>query len=284
IYVLVLGTKTFGFQEEITGFFLMQKLQAILFFIQPSALKWLWIPQLFLCLVGFFASLKPGTARPLAMGLLISLPVLVFIYPSALVFERLWIWIIPCLFAFLFQGIKELCQFSRSHWVDQVALVFFFIGVGTFTLKTSFDQSHVAHIQYENKSESLFHDLDQILQPGDFILVSQPLVTELNYWAQLNQRSDHFSRFLIDGDWKYSMYRQNGSAEVLRSLLGKNKIYLIYDNEDQLKKGIEMVLRYLNQDRKNPLSESNLELTPLSVQTKKAFLKEVKFQGVYKSE
>ena len=275
IYVLTMGTKTFGFKEKVTFEIILGKVENILLFFHPTESMTMIMAELTLCLFGLVLASRRTLTRPLSVGLLITLPALVLVYPSALVFERLWIWIIPIFFAFVFQGFYEITQWGISEKASRQILLIFFVTFGAMTITTSYQKSHVSSLRYENTSESLYDDLVQILKPGDFLAVSQSLVTELNYWSFLHGKKNGFSRYLIDGDWSYSFYRQSADAMVLQKHFGQNRIFLISHVDEQIHRGLQLSLNYLNLDTNQRWTMSDLQVNELNLKTKKANISEV---------
>ncbi len=278
IYALVIGTKTFGFKEQVGFEIILGKIEKILFFFHPTEVPLVLMTELTLCLLGVVFAFRRTTIRPLAMGLVIALPVLVILYPSALVFERLWIWIIPIFFAFVIQGFVEIIQWGISERFARQLTLLFLVLIGGLTVRTSYQMAHVSSIRYENTSESLYDDLAQILKPGDFLVVSQSLVTELNYWSSLHDKKEGFSRYLIDGNWQYSLYRQSADPSILKKHLGENKIFMVSNSDEQLQQGLQMALDYLNPDQNQKWVAADLDLHSVAEKTKKASINQIIFK------
>lgn len=275
IYVLVLGTKTFGFKEAVTFEMVMEKVQRIIVFIVPTESWMIVSAAVTFFLLGLAFAFRRENVRPLSLGLVIALPVLAFVYPSSLVFERLWIWFIPIFYAFVFFAFEEIIRWAISEKATRQFLFLFFCCVGVFTLKTSYQNAHIGVIRYENTSESLHDNLAKVVRPGDFIVLSQSLVTELNYWASLSQRAEGWSRFLIQGDWQYSLYRQPADSSILKMHVGANKFYILHHAEEQLQKGLQMTLDYINMDVSQKKEIKDLQIQKLDLGTRKASVTEV---------
>lgn len=259
VYSLTLGTKSFAFQGKVTWEMIAERLERIMVFVNPSEWTSLAHIQFVLFILGIVIAMRRSQTRALSLGLLIGLPSLIIAYPSALVFERLWIWILPIFFAFIIASIYELINFEARTTLIKNGMVTITLFFGVFTLNLSRNSARLNNLNFENKTESLFLEMEKKLQPGDFFAASQSLTTELDYWAKSTGKQTLYSRFLIGGDWKYSLYRVAGDKSVLKHHVGKNKFYLFVDQDGDQQRGLEMVQNYLSQDERRPKLELQFE-------------------------
>lgn len=181
--------------------------------------------------------------------------------PATINYDRLWIWIIPFVYAFAFSFLFFLLQTPRLARMPRniLAGTFFLILCSGSFLK--FRGAWPARIYH---SESLFLDLQQTLQAGDFFTLPQYMGTELDYWSEVYEKDQRYTRFLIGGDWTTSLYRFPASKEILQQKIGKNEFYIVEVESAPKERGSELIEQFVQ--------APDLQLEKLILTTKRAII------------
>lgn len=217
-------------------------------------------------IVFVFKNKNLATERKLFVAFLFSIAAILFFQPDSMNYDRLWIWALPLLSGFLFSGFLQLGKsFLKSKWTPLPCFIVFSILV--WNILPQLPKTAQAE---EHHTVSLYRDLQKELKGGDYVSLPQALETELDYWHRVHGGNSPFLRFVISGDWHYSIYRLSGEKEVLRRRFKGAQFYILETKEGDLERG-KALFKDLHQS-------DQIEVEELRASTKRAKIWKVVFE------
>lgn len=241
LYVLIFGTKIFTVQEPWSLSYLVINFK--------KTYSYLWGPGIWMLfvlpLLGYSLKRNFSAERKFFAVTVGFLVLILILNKSILSYERFWIWLIPFLSAFLIHILDF--KFLKESFRSYIFLIFFIPLVFATTQRVS---EH--NVSPEGNVSVLHQELEGILKPGDFILVSQSTVTLLNYWSAVRNNAglNDIQPFFISGDWFFSLYRTRAADSILREKIGASRFYALIEREGDLEKAIGLVQAFSGREPK----------------------------------